>query len=110
MKILINLNTFNQMILNIIIANFTKKESCTKIHQQKNSAEVFNNTSFEENSLVHNASVKLVTSNNLDTQQKITKIKQTEKNYKLFTGELKRTRKNKFCRTQIKRKHIFKKD
>ena len=50
--------------------------------------EVFNGTSFEENSLVYNPLTKLVRTNNSDLQQLIKEMKHVDSNYQIFTDKL----------------------
>ena len=50
--------------------------------------EIFNDTPFEENSLVYNPSTKPVKTNNSDLQHLITEIEHVDPNYKTFTDNL----------------------
>ena len=50
--------------------------------------EIFNDTPFEDNSLVYNPSTKPVKTNNSDLQQSITEIEHGDRNYKSFTDSL----------------------
>ena len=50
--------------------------------------EIFNDTPYEDNSLVYNPPTKPVKTDNSDLQQLITEIEHLDPNYKTFTGNL----------------------
>ena len=54
--------------------------------------EIFNDTPFENNSLVYNPSTKPVKTNNSDLQQLITEIEQVDPSYKTFIDNLTKER------------------
>ena len=68
--------------------HFIFKDDSKKFTRRLQIKEIFNDTPFEGNSLVHNPSKKPVKTKNSDLQQLITETEHVDPNYKTFTDNL----------------------
>ena len=68
--------------------HFLFKDDFKKFTRRLQIKDIFNDTPFEDNSLVYNPSTKAVRTNNSDLQHLITAIEHVDPNYEIFTDSL----------------------
>ena len=68
--------------------HFLFKDDFKQFTRRLKIKEIFNDTPFEDNSLVYNQSAKLVKTNNSNLQQSVIETERVDLNYEIFTDNL----------------------